>query len=306
MKRHKVVHSDVRPFDCKVKDCKAAFKTAQSLKLHVQSVHLKLRPFECTFEDCQSKFFKKKQLEDHMRMHLKIKPYTCDCGESFTLVTTYKLHKMTHLAEKPQKCLVEGCGASFIRPIQLKKHNYYHHTEAGQVRMKRDESRILKFLEKHFKGSFKSQHHIDFICLGPDRDGDRCHIDFLLEIKDKNNKTIGFIFLEVDEDQHSWYDLKCENRRMTDAYRTVILEGNTFPIMFIRYNPDCYRIDGKKMKKPKKEREVILKKYIENVKFDRDFSIVYMFYDMQVGKPRIFEHEAYDETLKQCVTQCIV
>jgi len=139
-----------------------------------------------------------------------------------------------------------------------------------------------------------------------DADGSYGRIDFLIEIKDKENRTIGFVFLEVDEEQHTRYSVSCEVRRMTDVYRTIMAEGNTFPITFIRYNPDAYTVDNipKKTKDITRHEELIY--LLQNMKFDQPFSIIYMYYDTIDDKPYIFSNPWYSDALKPCVTQCIV
>lgn len=40
--------------------------------------------------------------------------------------------------------------------------------------------------------------------------------------------------LEVDEDQHYWYNLSCEMSRMADVRASLALAGYTLPIYWIR------------------------------------------------------------------------
>ena len=48
------------------------------------------------------------------------------------------------------------------------------------------------------------------------------------------------IIIEVDENQHIYYDFSCENKRLMQLSQDV----NHRPIIFIRFNPDNYKKDG--------------------------------------------------------------
>ena len=49
------------------------------------------------------------------------------------------------------------------------------------------------------------------------------------------------IIIEIDENQHTDYDCSCENKRLMELSQDV---GHT-PIVFIRFNPDDYKLNGK-------------------------------------------------------------
>ena len=61
--------------------------------------------------------------------------------------------------------------------------------------------------------------------------------DLLLDLGDQ------CIIVEVDENQHIEYDCSCENKRIMELSQDV---GHV-PIIFIRFNPDEYEQDGKKV-----------------------------------------------------------
>lgn len=171
--------------------------------------------------------------------------------------------------------------------------------------MKKEESRILSLLQKH-QITFKEQHTIDFRCIGADRDGDRCFIDFLIEIKDPSGGVTGYIFLEVDEEQHQHYSVSCELRRMSDVHRTLALEGNTLPLAFVRYNPDAHRSDGTLVRVWKKDREAKLVETLNSWTFDRPFGVYYsMYYDKIDNEPAVFEDVEYDASFRDYYLGCI-
>ena len=49
------------------------------------------------------------------------------------------------------------------------------------------------------------------------------------------------IIVEIDENQHIDYDCSCENKRIMELSQDL----GYIPIVFIRFNPDDYKIDGK-------------------------------------------------------------
>jgi len=89
-----------------------------------------------------------------------------------------------------------------------------------------------------------------------------------------------FVIIEVDEDQHDAYNPECEKVRMNN-----IIEALKMRCVYIRYNPDAFRIDGKKVDVPEEKRhELLLKTIRECMKpsFDSEIStadIIYLYYD---------------------------
>lgn len=309
MKKHQKTHAEIRikSFKCDFEGCDSAFTAIGHLKRH-KCIHTGEKKYPCDFEDCESKFASSGELNMHKRVHTGIRAYKCNfdgCNFTASRLGNLTTHKKGHIEERPFKCDVEYCDYANAHARNLKNHKLYWHTQEGQVRKKKDEARILRLLEKH-NFDFKSQHCIDFVCVGSDRDGSRCFIDFLIEIKNKENQTIGFVFLEVDEHQHSWYSVSCEIRRMADVQRTLILEGNTFPVLFLRYNPHKYTVDSNPKKLRVKDREAQLVDYLKNVQFDNDFSVVYMFYNTVDEEPYIFTDPEYADSFKNLVIDCVV
>jgi len=86
-----------------------------------------------------------------------------------------------------------------------------------------------------------------------------------------------FIIIEVDEKQHKYYDKRCEFVRMNNIYLTLGL-----PTIFIRFNPDKFKINGILNQTLLKTRLnhllIIIKELIneQNVKF---IELYYMYYN---------------------------
>ncbi len=163
--------------------------------------------------------------------------------------------------------------------------------------MKREESRINSLLTK-VNVDFTTQHFIDFTCMGPNRDGDRCFIDFVIQITDALGR-VGFVFLEVDEHQHQGQSVSCELRRMSDAHSSLLVEGNTMPFAFLRYNPNAYRINGVSQRFAKAKREERLVEVLNNWSFEREFEAVYMFYDAEEGEATVWKDPAFNSNFRE-------
>ena len=59
----------------------------------------------------------------------------------------------------------------------------------------------------------------------------------------RGNTTCQVLIVEVDENKHDAYECSCENKRVMEISRDV---GHR-PIVFIRFNPDGYTINGNKI-----------------------------------------------------------
>lgn len=93
----------------------------------------------------------------------------------------------------------------------------------------------------------------------------------------------GTIILEVDEFQHNRkaYPCECEIERMKEIYDDVGVQN----LLFIRYNPDTYKVvDGQK-KYTTIQRQQYLVKYIEEQIHHDNLAVVYLFYDGFINPP---------------------
>src|ERR1700712_4683835 len=187
---HKRTHTGERPFPCDYPDCAKRFSESGNLTKHKRT-HTGEKPFQCDYPDCAKRFPQSSHLTRHKLTHTGEKPFPCDypdCAKRFSSSSDLTSHKRTHTGEKPFQC--NKCDARFSQLHHLKAHVYLYHTTQGNVRLKKEESRILALLNKH-EIDFKTQHTIDFRCIGSDREGDRCFIDFLVQVTDSNDR-VGF------------------------------------------------------------------------------------------------------------------
>nr|QBK92704.1 MAG: endonuclease [Pithovirus LCPAC401] len=127
-------------------------------------------------------------------------------------------------------------------------------SRAKLVRLPRKEITVLAYLTKEFPGVFVHGKRLlitdrDKTCTTHDR-----RIDFQTEIND-------YIFcIEVDENQHKYYDPLDEELRIMQIY-----ENANRKLVFIRFNPDSYRVNGTLKKIPLVKRLEALKNKINGV-----------------------------------------
>uniref|UniRef100_UPI003AADDBCD uncharacterized protein n=1 Tax=Centroberyx gerrardi TaxID=166262 RepID=UPI003AADDBCD len=121
LKRHRTVHSLVRPFQCS--QCDKTFKTEKSLKLH-RSVHSAEQRFQC--EQCEKRFKSQNGLKLHLQLHTgETQPFTCSlCEKRFKTKGSLKVHLRSHTGERPFVCTY--CGRRFLSSQVLKSHLYTH------------------------------------------------------------------------------------------------------------------------------------------------------------------------------------
>ena len=92
------------------------------------------------------------------------------------------------------------------------------------------------------------------MCADLNTDGKFASIDFVLGVLN------GFVFLEVDEQQHKYgYGglVSCAMKRMSHVMESLAVETdcNLPCIYWLRYNPHAWHVDGALRKMPKLDRE---------------------------------------------------
>jgi len=84
-----------------------------------------------------------------------------------------------------------------------------------------------------------------------------------------------FIIVEVDENAHQQYESSCEIVRMT-----AIQEGLGMKTVFIRYNPDCYRVNNKiKIISQTRRFKLLEEKIRESLEIPEEYiKLIYLYY----------------------------
>jgi len=304
---HKRVHSGIKPYTCNHEGCHAAFAQSGHLIAH-KRIHTGERPFKCNHEGCNVAFTRSCHLIDHKRIHAGERPFKCNhkgCNAAFSNMSNLVTHNRIHNGDRPFRCNHEGCNAAFAQQGSLFTHKRTH-TPEGQARQKKQEQRIARALEKAGH-DFKREHHIDFTCVG-DVDGSFARVDFLLI------RHGCYIFLEVDESQHKFgYGfISCDMKRMSKIIESLMMEGNTMPLLFIRYNPDAFTVDGEKQHVKKTDRESKLIALLDNgdhelfVRAKKALiTIQYMYYDVEADRPAVCYDPTYNASFRECVAPAI-
>ena len=70
----------------------------------------------------------------------------------------------------------------------------------------------------------------------------------------------GYVVVEIDEHQHAHYDASCERERMAQI---ALMLG--LPVVYIRYNPDAFKVGGKTRRVPSAQRHVRLVSTMQHV-----------------------------------------
>ena len=169
-----------------------------------------------------------------------------------------------------------------------KKYDYmcsgcYYYTNPNSVltrNHKSKENQVISDLNKEFNDIIIQDKIISNGCSKRRPDG-------LIQLNDYN------IIIEIDENQHT--DYSCENKRLMEIFKDL---GNS-PLTIIRFNPDAYKYDNKKIKSPfgitksdgklkiinQKEYNLRLNKLIEtinanlNVIPDKEINVIHLFYN---------------------------
>ena len=95
---------------------------------------------------------------------------------------------------------------------------------------------------------YQREVRIDFSCFTSHKKFAR--LDFVCEQKDRR------VILEVDERQHAdqSYSIGCDVSRMLDVVAALVCEDNTRPTLWLRFNPNAYKVDGVRAYTSRKER----------------------------------------------------
>lgn len=293
---HIKIHSDERNYKCNFEDCNSEFKHLNTLKDHIK-MHENKREFKCNYENCSSTFNTYCGLREHLMRHNNIKPYKCqylDCTYESVSSGTINAHiKCVHINAREFKCEIDNCGYDFNLYSVLKKHMNEYHSEKAIQNKKKQETKIAKLLDK-YNINYKREHQINFQCLD-NINKNFARIDFLI-LKDS-----GVIFLEIDENQHRFgeYSILCDMSRMTYIIEALMLDGNTLPILFIRYNPNAIKVDGVNKLITKSTRQNKLIEFINNYQFNNEIplQIQYMYYNITNSKLEIHNDPDYDDNI---------
>jgi hypothetical protein len=91
--------------------------------------------------------------------------------------------------------------------------------------------------------------------------------------------------------------------------KSLTVEGNTLPIVFVRYNPHEFKIDGQTERIPRRAREASLLRHVNAAvgatrELGLTLSILYMYYDTvtvdSVCEPQVLKDPEYNSHMAEC------
>ncbi|CAN0054243.1 unnamed protein product, partial [Heterosigma akashiwo] len=288
LKRHiNTKHNEnAEVFECEVENCYYTSKYKNHLTRHVNTRHNEnAEVFECEIEGCNYTSKYKTTLKRHIntKHNENAKVFKCEV-ENCYYTSKYKQHLKLHLMYVHNinviwhHCENQLCNYKAKQKCNMRRHYQIMHSEKGIMNHRKKE-RAVETLLINNDINYKREHKITYNCIN-DIENKFSSVDFLIEHKDKKGNA-GIIFLEVDEDQHKYwnYTVSCDVSRMTKIYESITIGGNTLPVLFIRYNPDSFKHNGKNMKLKRDEKQSKLINTIQNVEFSQPLSIIYINYD---------------------------
>ena len=307
MSRHMSSCLNERNFECPL--CAMKFSRNDTMNDHVRTVHLKEKLYVCALPGCGESFSKQDNLNAHVGGHMGTKYPCLVCGEKFPSKRAVTTHVDIEHKGLNYSCDFPGCEYETVYKQNLKSHVNTIHSIEGQIRQKKQENRVNKLL-KEWGHTVDCEVTINAARNGCVEDSQRhfSRIDFSII-----NCVNAMLILEVDEDQHYWYNLSCEFSRMSDIRAALVKAGYELPIYWIRYNPQGkYHVASEQVKTYRSKREIELKKHLEEL-CSPDFvpknqvNIHYMYYDLisETEGPELVSDDDFPEALKGCVTWCI-
>jgi len=233
---------DVKHKTCEQDDCQTRSnfgyinQTATHCVRHKLPLMFKKRKVECQEENCSEISEYGVEEPTHCFLHQK-ENELCLLGQ-----TCKNCNRENELCNKEQICL------TYCRPTELS-------ITANKI-IKKKEALVLSYLDKNIKTDINpiDDRIIDISCVKrrPDR------------VYDSGSY---FLVVEIDENQHKSYSNGCSFDVKTQEYRRMVqiheaLSNGMMPVIFLRFNPDNFRVKGILQKVNMQKRLDILSKWV--------------------------------------------
>lgn len=104
-------------------DCEMALRKNRDPDKHNRNRRVVGEPFGCPHFNCGKEFMLRKDLMEHVRIHVEDKPFVCphlSCRKRFALKDALDRHGLIHTGARSFKC--KNCGANFVQASGLVRH----------------------------------------------------------------------------------------------------------------------------------------------------------------------------------------
>jgi hypothetical protein len=177
---------------------------------------------------------------------------------------------------------------------------YCRPASAIAKRAKREEEAVASFLSDSGI-PFQRETTIDYRCIDSDSKR-RAYLDFVMEMSTKR------VILEIDERQHSdvTYEIQCDLARMMFVMSAIHCDQNERPTLWIRFNPNAFAVDGRKVTVSKKKKYERLLAILTEDAVPNGTEILYMYYDTCGDLPVICQDVTYHESVQKLLRKPII
>lgn len=110
-------------FKCFASSCDKVFQFKSEVESHV-IIHTKAKPFVCSHSSCKRAFKRSDALKNHMDSHQEEMPLECPVlgyKARFQKKSTFQFHLFKHQKLNHFLCSSEGCHQTFTSSYELKK-----------------------------------------------------------------------------------------------------------------------------------------------------------------------------------------
>ena len=171
-------------------------------------------------------------------------------------------------------CNEPGCHFKTTRIRELCRHGKMHHSMSGQNKIKRQQSEFQQFILSRYPSAVLSQtieyEPVCYMAGDPDsKETDQIYVDAIIDAPQVSH----VVYLIVDAHQNKLSPhvtgrrdaFYIDAQKMMDASSGLFCGGDTRPILWVRYNPDEFYINGCRHNTKKRERYAKLDAFLQTV-----------------------------------------